>query len=180
MIYTALLRGINVGGNSKIDMKTLKKVFEDLGMNNVKTYINSGNVIFESELSSDPLVKKIEKEIESEFKISVKVLIKDINEIRKINDALPKSWLNNDEMKSDVMFLWDEVDSKSVLEELPTKEDIDEVKYVKGAVLWRVDRDKVTRSGISKIVGTKLYKQMTVRNCNTLRKLLEMMETLGE
>jgi uncharacterized protein (DUF1697 family) len=180
MIYTALLRGINVGGNSKIDMKTLKKVFEDLGMTNVKTYINSGNVIFESELSSDPLVKKIEKEIESEFKISVRVLIKDINVIRKINDALPKSWLNNDEMKSDVMFLWDEVDSKSVLEELPTKEDIDEVKYVKGAVLWRVDRDKVTRSGISKIVGTKLYKQMTVRNCNTLRKLLEMMETLGE
>jgi uncharacterized protein (DUF1697 family) len=180
MIYTALLRGINVGGNSKIDMKTLKKVFEDLGMTNVKTYINSGNVIFESELSSDTLVKKIEKEIESEFKISVRVLIKDINVIRKINDALPKSWLNNDEMKSDVMFLWDEVDSKSVLEELPTKEDIDEVKYVKGAVLWRVDRDKVTRSGISKIVGTKLYKQMTVRNCNTLRKLLEMMETLGE
>ena len=46
MIYIALLRGINVGGNNKIDMKLLKLTFERVGMKSVKTYINSGNIIF--------------------------------------------------------------------------------------------------------------------------------------
>lgn len=46
MVYVALLRGINVGGKNKIDMKLLKKSFEQAGMNNVVTYINSGNIVF--------------------------------------------------------------------------------------------------------------------------------------
>ncbi len=46
MIYVALLRGINVGGKNKIDMKLLKQTFERVGMNDVVTYINTGNIIF--------------------------------------------------------------------------------------------------------------------------------------
>ncbi len=46
MVYVALLRGINVGGHSAIDMKDLKAVFEATGMTSVRTYINSGNVVF--------------------------------------------------------------------------------------------------------------------------------------
>lgn len=46
MIYIALLRGINVGGKNKIDMKLLTQSFEQVGMNNVVTYINTGNIIF--------------------------------------------------------------------------------------------------------------------------------------
>ncbi|TGN13385.1 DUF1697 domain-containing protein [Leptospira ilyithenensis] len=49
MKYIALLRGINVGGNRKVEMKKLRNLFESLGYINVSTYINSGNVIFESE-----------------------------------------------------------------------------------------------------------------------------------
>jgi uncharacterized protein (DUF1697 family) len=180
MLYVALLRGINVGGNNKVEMKTLKKVFEDLEFENVKTYINSGNVIFSSKQEKlTSISKKIETAVEKEFGFSVNVVVKDKEQIITINKALPKTWLNNDKMKCDVMFLWDEVDKESVLDELPIKEDIDDVKYVEGAILWRVDRDKVTKSGMIKIVGTKLYKQMTVRNCNTLRKLVAMMEEIS-
>ena len=50
MIYIALLRGVNVGGNNKIDMKQLKSAFVEAGFSDVITYINSGNVIFSSEL----------------------------------------------------------------------------------------------------------------------------------
>ena len=46
MIYVALLRGINVGGKNKMDMKLLKQTFEQAGMNDVVTYINTGNIIF--------------------------------------------------------------------------------------------------------------------------------------
>lgn len=176
MVYVALLRGINVGGNHKVDMKTLKKVFEDIGLQDVKTYINSGNVIFKtSKGSKEILVKRLEVAIEKEFKFYIKVLIKDFNEIKEIVNALPNEWLNNNKMKCDVMFLWEDVDKKEVLKELIIKPDIDDVKYVSGAILWRVDRDKVTKSGMLKIIGTNLYKQMTIRNCNTLRKILSIM-----
>ncbi|NLL75142.1 MAG: DUF1697 domain-containing protein, partial [Erysipelothrix sp.] len=48
MKYVALLRGINVGGKNKVDMKELKALFIDLGYTEVQTYINSGNVIFDT------------------------------------------------------------------------------------------------------------------------------------
>lgn len=67
MIYIALLRGINVGGNNKVAMLELRSVFEQAGMKNVTTYINSGNVIFESELSKNKLASMLELAIEQKF-----------------------------------------------------------------------------------------------------------------
>ena len=100
MIYVALLRGINVGGNSKVDMKTLKSVFEDLDLQNVRTYINSGNIFFASEQKSkDLLCHKIELAIEKRFGFKVSVLIKTESEILNISKHLPDNWLNNTEMK---------------------------------------------------------------------------------
>ena len=56
---------------------------------------------------------------------------------------------------------------------------IDDVRYESGAILWYVARSKVTRSGMLKLVGTKLYANMTIRNCNTLRKLDALMQSGG-
>lgn len=181
MTYVALLRGINVGGNNKVDMKQLKMVFEELGFTNVKTYINSGNVIFQTKSQAkEKLTQSLEKAIEKEFGFSVKVVIRTFKEIKQVVEILPSSWLNNDTMKCDVMFLWPAVDSPKVIKELIIKDDIDEVMYMPGTILWRVDRDKVTRSGIMKLVGTKLYAQMTIRNCNTAKKLYQLMQELDK
>ncbi len=177
MIYVALLRGINVGGNRKVDMKQLQAVFERTGMKSVKTYINSGNVIFESDsLASKKLAHTLEAAIETDFGFAVKVLLRDLNNIKAVVKALPETWQNNAAMKCDVMFLWEHTDKPDVLKQLAIKPGIDEVKYVPGAVLWRVDRQNVTKSGMMKLVGTELYRHMTIRNCNTTRKLCELME----
>ena len=90
MTYVALLRGINVGGNRKVDMKRLKVTFESCGFADVRTYINSGNVVFCSD-STDPraLVETLEAAIESEFGFPVKVLLRDAESIRAIVEALP-------------------------------------------------------------------------------------------
>ncbi len=56
MVFIALLRGINVGGNNKIDMKLLKQTFEQAGMNDVVTYINTGNIIFSHKHLSKPKI----------------------------------------------------------------------------------------------------------------------------
>ncbi len=176
MIYVALLRGINVGGNNKVDMKKLKTTFERVGFAKVKTYINSGNVIFEDEGKSESeLVNLVEEAIKTDFGFEVKVLVRDRDNINKVVTTLPSDWVNDASMKCDVMFLWPEVDSPEVIAQLLLKPGVDEAKYVPRAILWRVDRDKINRSGMLKLVGTKLYKQMTIRNCNTVRKLATTM-----
>lgn len=175
MTYVALLRGINVGGARKVDMGSLKATFERAGMEHVTTYINSGNVIFRHPSpDAASLAATLEHAIESEFGFSVKVLLRDSDTIRATAEALPDDWANDKSAKCDVMFLWDEVAGAEILERLTIKPDIDEVMYAAGAVLWRVERSKATRSGMMKLVGTETYQQMTVRNCNTLRRLAEL------
>ncbi len=180
MIYVALLRGINVGGKRKVSMKLLKDTFERAGMESVITYINSGNVIFKSNSrDSKKLTRTLETAIETDFGFVVKVLLRDHNTIKAIVKALPEAWKNDLAMKCDVMFLWEQLDHPDVIKHLTIKSAIDEVRYMPGAVLWRVDRVNVTKSAIMKLVGTELYKHMTIRNCNTTRKLLELMENTG-
>jgi uncharacterized protein (DUF1697 family) len=177
MKYVALLRGINVGGNNKINMKQLKVAFEEVGMSNVSTYINSGNVLFSDDThTNQELVKLLEAAITKTFSLSIKVLVRDLDNIKAVAKALPDTWKNDDTMKCDIMFLWESVDNPEVLKQLTIKPEIDEVKYVAGTILWRVDRENVTKSGLMKLVGTTIYAHMTIRNCNTVRKLLELMQ----
>ena len=179
--YVALLRGINVGGKNKVDMSALKAVFEDAGLRSVRTYINSGNVVFTSRARSRArLTSRLEKAIAARFGFDVKVLVHDLARMRSIVAAMPPDWVNDHTTKCDVMFLWDAVDRPEILDELKVKPEIDHVRYVPGAVLWSVDRGNATRSALMKVVGTPLYQQMTIRNCNMTRKLLDLMEATEE
>ncbi|NTU72071.1 MAG: DUF1697 domain-containing protein [Coriobacteriia bacterium] len=179
MIHVALLRGVNVGGNRKVEMKRLKTVCEALGLTDVRTYINSGNVVFRSGSTPPaPLVATLEAAILEEFGFPVKVIVRDAQTICSLVHELPATWVNDSTMKCDVMFLDDEVDDPGILDRLIIKPVIDDVKYADGAVLWRVDRPNVTRSGMLKLIGTELYSHMTVRNCNTVRKVHVIMQSL--
>lgn len=176
MVYIALLRGINVGGKNKIDMKLLKQTFEKVGMNDVVTYINTGNIIFSSKCSSKKELSRIlEEAIHNVFGLLIKVVVRSFDDVKSIINAIPDTWKNDKDMKSDVMFLWDEIDNEFVLENLVIKPTIDTVTYVPGAILWSVDKENVTKSGMSKIIGSKIYKQVTIRNVNTTRKIYELM-----
>ena len=143
MIYVALLRGINVGGNNKIDMKLLKLTFEQVGMKSVKTYINSGNIIFTNDgLSKSEIVQVLEKAIYEDFGLQIKIIVRSFDDIKLIMNALPASWKNDQDMKSDVLFLWDDIDDELVLQKLVIKPEIDKVIYLTGAILWSVDTSK--------------------------------------
>lgn len=177
MVYIALLRGINVGGKNKVDMKTLKQTFETAGMNDVNTYINTGNIIFSNHtLAKAELPHVLEEAIYKEFSIHINVIVRSIDEIRGVVEAIPDTWKNDKDMKSDVLFLWEEIDEASILEHLVIKPHIDTVHYIPGAVLWSVDKNNAAKSGLTRIVGTKWYKQITVRNVNTVRKIYELMK----
>lgn len=177
MVYIALLRGINVGGKNKIDMKVLKQTFEKAGMNDVVTYINTGNIIFSCKgKSQSDLSRILEDAILYDFGLQIKVVVRSIDDVRAIINAIPDTWKNDKDMKSDVMFLWDEIDDESILTKLVIKPKVDTVKYIPGAILWSVDKKNVSKSGMLKIIGSKLYKQVTIRNVNTARKIYELMQ----
>ncbi|MGG3279151.1 DUF1697 domain-containing protein [Paenibacillus solani] len=178
MVYVALLRGINVGGNNKIDMKHLKKSFEQAGMNNVVTYINSGNIVFTCNTGTKAEISRIlELSIQENFGLQIKVLVLNFDDMKTIMSVLPETWTNDAKMKCDVIFLWDEINNESALDSLVIKPDIDTVIYVSGAIIWSVDKQNVTRSGMSKIIGSNIYRKITVRNVNTTRKIYNLMLT---
>ncbi len=176
MKYVALLRGINVGGNNKVEMKKLKTVFEDLGFQKVLTYINSGNVIFETG-SKDvkKIVVNIEKAIADNFKLDIRVVVRDGKNIKKICEAVPSEWVNDKDQKTDVLFLWEEYASKKSLELIKTNSEVDILLYVDKAIIWHVNKKDYNQSGMDKFIGTEVYKNMTARNINTVRRLAELM-----
>ena len=175
MTYVAFLRGVNVGGNSIVAMATVKEVLVALGLSDVRTYINSGNVIFTSRAAdSRRLTARIEKALEERTGIAIKLLLVDHAALKKLVDSIPPDWVDDKTMRTYVLMLWREIDDRKILESLPTKPGIDELMYLPGAVVWRVDRENVGKSNMNKLVGKPLYKKITIRNVNTMRKLNEL------
>ena len=85
MRYIALLRGINLGGNVMVKMEELRKAFEGLGFENVKTYINSGNVAFDSRKTTESkLVDQIESAVEKMVGRPVAVMVRSQKDIERI------------------------------------------------------------------------------------------------
>ena len=175
MVYVALLRGINVGGNSKVPMPELKAAFESLGCEDVSTYINSGNVVFCDGRPAKELVPLIEKIILKDFGFPVRVVLRDLKNINKLCEAIPASWTNDSEQKTDVLFLWDEIDSKDILEKIVINPKIENARYIAGALVWNIGRENVTKGGSVKLIKTDFYQHMTARNINTVRKLQTLM-----
>lgn len=176
MNYVALLRGINVGGNRKVEMARLKDTFSRVGCKEVSTYINSGNILFEDHRKPSSLTRLLQKAIAEDFGFEVPVLIRDIDEIRLVVAAVPDKWVNDSTERTDVWFLWDEFDAPDVLDQFTMKPDIDEAMYIAGAVVWRADGKALTRSGRALVTKIPLYKGITIRNINTVRKIHALME----
>ena len=176
-VFVALLRGVNVGGNNMISMKSLKASFEAMGFTNVSTYINSGNIIFQSK-EDDPrkLEKKIEQMLSSDYQLESKVVLRSLPELEKLVKALPQNWGDNSDWRFNVIFLRHSIDSEKILDELPANSDIEEVLYRPGTLLWSVQASEANRSKFVKLSTRKSFKDMTVRNLNTTRKLYELMK----
>jgi uncharacterized protein (DUF1697 family) len=171
MKFVALLRGINAGKSRWVEMKKLKMIFESLGYVNVSTYINSGNIIFESSKSKTTIQREIESNFIKEFDFEIPTLIKTSNEMRKIADAIPDEWQNDSNQRTDVAYLFKKADSKKILNDLPVNRKYIDVRYIKGAIFWNMDRENRNKSRLGKLIGQNLYQLMTVRNVNTARFL---------
>ena len=175
MTYVAFLRGVNVGGKGIVSMAAIKETLIALGLSDVRTYINSGNIVFSTRASDvRRLTARIEKALEQHTGMAIKVLLMDHKALKKMIDSIPRTWVDDKTMRTYVLLLWKELDDRRILDRLPIKPGVDELRYTPGAVVWRVDRENVRRSHMNRIVGTPLYKQVTIRSANTMRKLNEL------
>jgi uncharacterized protein (DUF1697 family) len=105
------------------------------------------------------------------------VVVKSKSDIAAICKKIPPEWVTDKLMRTDVMFLWDEVDSPEAIAALPSNPAVDRLVHAKGALIWNVSRTDYGKSKVPKIVGTRFYKNMTARNANTTRKLLALMSS---
>jgi uncharacterized protein (DUF1697 family) len=177
--YLALLRGINVGGNNIIKMKDLKACFESMGLVNVTTYIQSGNVIFSSaSQDKSALTRMIETKLSTQFDYKSTVLLISQSEMTFVVESAPAGFgTNNNEYRYDVLFLIPPFTVEQVLQGISARDGVDQVWSNDAVIYFSRLISKAGSSYLNKIVGTSTYKQMTIRNWNTSSKLLELMNS---
>ena len=175
MKYAAFLRGINVGGHNKIKMELLRETFAALGHANVKTYINSGNVIFETAKTNDnKLAAAVEKAIQADFSLNVKVMVRTFLEIEDIIRNNPFAGQFADEKNLHVLFTNEELTiEKRTL--LLSNNNENECFAVRNREIFCLLRVSVSDSLLGKdYIGKKLKVSATARNWRTVNKIMEI------
>lgn len=175
--YIALLRGINVGGKNKISMSELKFSFEQRNFKNVITYINSGNILFESSLTEVNEIKTIcEDFILSDFGLSISVGIILASELSNAIAHAPEWWNKDDNSKHNAIFVLPPMTTQKVLAEVgSTKAEYEKVDFYQNVIFWSAPISTFSKTRWSKIVQNKnIYNHITIRNANTTLKLLAL------
>lgn len=155
-----------------------KKVLEGMGFSEVVIYINSGNAIFAS--NHEPKSREVQAALEKHFGFTIPTIVLSAEQVQAIAKAIPEDWTNDPPkpdksgQKSDVLYLFDEVNSPDIIEKLGHKPDIETMLYVDGAVIANITRANQSKGSLQKIMGTALYKQVTIRNIATAKKLAEL------
>lgn len=173
--YLSMLRGINVSGQKKIPMEALKKLYESLGFKNVRTYIQSGNVVFECPDKNVPaLIRTIEKKIRQTYGFEAVVFIRTKDEFKKLIDSTPFS--KKDADKLHVTFL-SEPPARLPVEELNEGKSAAEEFHISGKEIYLYCPDGYGRSKLSNnFFERKLKVSATTRNWSTVNELFKLAE----
>lgn len=179
--YVALLRGINVGGNNLIRMPALKACFEAQGLDNVVTYIQSGNVLFTTG-RSDPrgLTLRIEEALSKTFACHSRVVVRSLAQMKAIVEGAPKGFGDRPAAYHyDVIFLKEPLTADEALKTVTARPGVDRVSAGAGVLYCSRLISRAAESHLNRIAAKPVYQQMTIRNWNTTGKLLELMEDIG-
>lgn len=178
--YVLLLRGINVGGKNLIRMTALKACFEDAGLQDVRTYIQSGNVLFRAAGSEQAkLTKHIEDALSTTFNYESRVVVRSLKQMKDIVSHAPKGFGSDPATyRYDVIFLKDPLTAVKAMKSVTTKEGVDQAFAGKGVLYFSRLSSRATQSQLARIITLPIYQYMTIRNWNTTTKLLTMMEAI--
>lgn len=177
-IYIALLRGINVGGNTLISMDALKRAFESLGFKNVKTILASGNVIFEAPKSDlATLTTKIEQKLESQFSFAIKVMLRTREDIQSLIDLAPfKKVKVTPQIRLHVSFLPQDVEHRLEISQRLKGTSFDILRATSCELCSVVDiaRNQGT-TDLMKVLEKEFGKKITTRTWNTVERIAALL-----
>ena len=178
--WIALLRGVNVGGNSTLPMKGLRELVEELGYTNVATHIQSGNCVFQSKIA-DPakISQSIAAAIKSGFGFKPAVItlsLKDLDAAIEDN-PFPRG---ADDLKSVHIFFLSESAGKMDMAPLRALCEGDEAVELSGKRLYTYTPAGIGRSKMASKIGKFIPVEMTARNLRSAGKIAELARLLGK
>jgi len=172
----ALFRGINIGGHHIIPMKDLAALLKDLGLHNVKTYIQSGNAVFKSESQTAALLtKKISAAVARRYKFKPHVFVLGLHEFGQVLRSNPFPDAESVPNTLHVYFLESAPDKMTVKALQNVKRDNERI-YLGKNVLYLHAPDGVGRSKLAKQAERLLGVQVTARNWRTVCRIMELAE----
>jgi uncharacterized protein (DUF1697 family) len=183
MQYVALFRGINVGGKNVVKMYDLKQLFTELGMYNVKTYIQSGNVVFESDSDKASLHSVIYKGFANRFGFESDVMIRDVNEMTDLiklflfsEVEISSAEAADPEVEHIYVYFLDHLDSKLIDDMCKEFAGPDIIRPGKNEI-YLLCHQSIRKSKLA-IRIAKIFNSATARNWKTVNKLYNLMDTM--
>ncbi len=171
------LRGINVGGKNITKMAALKACLEDAGFDQVETFIQSGNVVFESEQKRGAkLTSQIDAAIDAALGIDPRVVVLSRDLLKAVLAGAPAAWRSRTDLRMNIAFLRPPVTAAVALKEVDARPGVgcgggrQRRAYMSTAL-----RD-LGKSRMSRIVMKPVYQEMTIRTYGTCQKILALME----
>jgi uncharacterized protein (DUF1697 family) len=172
----ALLRGINVGRNARVRMADLRELLTGAGYGEVRTHLQSGNVVLAAEATGAELEQELEALLEGRLQSPIRVLVRNARELRAVVDADPLAEVAENPSLKQVTFLGSELDSAMAKELEAAATDLaPERLVVRGREIYTWHPDGIQRSPTAKLLtDQRLQVTVTARNWNTVTKLLQL------
>ena len=177
MKYIALLRGVNISGKNKIAMSKLKKEFTNLGFKEVTTYLNSGNIIFESDINNkNEIINNIPIMIKDKFEFDIPTYVTTSQELEELMSNSPEWWgKDNKEIYDNIIFIIPPTTYKEVFAAIGSPNEYEKIQEYKNNIFWSFDLKNYRKSNWwSKTASTEISNSITIRTANTMRKILEI------
>ena len=178
MKYIVLLRGVNISGKNKVSMPKLKQLLEENKYQNVSTYLNSGNIIIESNINNKELIiENISKIIEFNFNIKIPIYIMTVPELEDILNNSPSWWgTTNKEIYDNLIFIIPPTTYEEVYNTIGSpKENIEQIEEYHSTIFWSfVLKDYHKSTWWIKTASTSITNKITIRTANTMKKLLQL------
>ncbi len=177
MKYVALLRGINISGKNKITMSDLKSEFTTLGYKKVITYLNSGNVIFESDIEDKNTIRNnIQIMIKDRFEIDIPIYIITSQELEELISYSPDWWgKGNKEIYDNIIFIIPPTTYNEVFDTIGSPNKYEKIQEYRNNIFWSFDLKNYRKTNWwSKTASTEISDKITIRTANTMKKVLEI------
>ena len=147
-----------------------------MGLSDVASYIQSGNVVFSTRVAKAKLIPKIEKTLAKEFDYQATVVLRSDRQLQNVVTNAPKGFgTQPDKYRSDVVFLKAPLTAARAIKEIPTREGVDAVYGGKGVLYFTRLIAQASKSRLARLTSMPIYQQVTIRNWRTTTKLLAMM-----